>query len=230
VRVVAGVQSDVKAFRYSLLLPLIHLAISVPVIYYEEASIWRQIPRIQVGEDLEKTAPPPIFQSGPMIAWNPRYEYRPSTADRFVFTVEFPAGMLIAPHGASGCNPTLLRPILQKLKNWMHVQPRIVLLDSLLLLEIAGQWWLIGRWIDSLRVRRKQTKRWIVPIAAITISGIIVAAVAFGGSRPWEPVAMILSLIALLAWLALLLMFSVTAVHWAWCSRKDRRSSTASRA
>jgi hypothetical protein len=112
----------------------------------------------------------------------------------------------------------------------MHVQPRIVLLDSLLLLGIAGQWWLIGRWIDSLRVRRKQTKRWIVPIAAITISGIIVAAVAFGGSRPWEPVAMILSLIALLAWLALLLMFSVTAVHWAWCSRKDRRSSTASRA
>jgi hypothetical protein len=205
---------NVKAFRYSLLLPLIHLAISVPVLYYEEASIWRQIPRIQVAEDFEKTAPPPIFHSGPMIAWNPCYEYRPSIADRFIFAVEFPAGMLIAPHGASGCNPTLLRPILQKLKNWTRLKTRIVLLDTLLVLGIVSQWWLVGRWIDRLRERRTHARRWIVPVATITISGIVVGAAAFGRGRPWEFVAIILPLMALLGWLALLLMFADAAVRW----------------
>ncbi len=187
----------------------------MPVIYHEEALYWRFIPRIQIEEDFEKTAPRPIFQSGPMIAWNPCYEYRPSTADRFIFTVEFPAGMVIAPHGASGCNPTLLRPILQKLKNWMRVQPRIVLLDSLLLLGIAGQWWLVGRWLDRLRERRKHTMRWIIPVATITIPGIAVAAAAFGNPPRLEPSAIILSLIAFFAWVALLLMFAVAAVQWA---------------
>jgi hypothetical protein len=223
-------KSNVKALRYSLLLPLIHLAISVPVIYLEEALYWRFIPRIQIEEDFEKTAPRSIFYSGPMIAWNPCYEYRPSIADRFIFAVEFPAGMLIAPHGASGCNPTLLRPILQKLKNWMRVQPRIVLLDSLLLLGIAGQWWLVGHWIDRLRKRRKHTNRWIIPVVTITICGIVVAAASFRESRPWEFVAFLLPLMALLAWLTLILMFSVTAVHWAWFRRKNLSSSTPTRA
>ncbi len=220
----------VKALRYSLLLPLIHFVISVPVIYHEEALYWRFIPRIQIEEDFEKTAPRPIFQSGPMIAWNPCYEYRPSTADRLIFAVEIPAGMLISPHGASGCNPTLLRPILQKLKNWMRLRPRIVLLDSLLLLGIAGQWWVVGHWIDRLRERRKHTKRWIVPVVTITICGIVMAAASFGKSRPWEFVAIVLPLMALLAWLALLLMFSVTAARWVWFRRKNRASITPSHA
>jgi hypothetical protein len=205
----------VKALRYSLLLPLIHLAISVPVIYYEEASYWRYVPRMQVEEDFERTAPPPIFHSGPMIAWNPCYEYRASIADRFIFAVEFPAGMLIAPHGASGCNPTLLRPILQKLKSWTRLQSRILLLDGLLVLGIVSQWWLVGRWIDRLREWHRSSKRWIIPLAAITISGISGAAVAFGNWKSLELGAAILSLIAFLAWVMLLLMFTVTAARWA---------------
>jgi len=193
------------------------------VIFYEETLIWRQIPRIQATEDFERTGPPPIFHSGPMIAWNPCYEYRASTADRFIFFVEFPAGMLIAPHGASACNPTLLQTILLKLERWMRLKTRIVLLDCLLILGIAGQWWLVERWIDRLREWRKHARRWIVPVATIATSGIVVAAAAFGSSRPWELVAAILSLTALLAWLTLLLMFAVTAVHWAlWLSRKAR--------
>ncbi len=203
-----------KALRYSLLLPLVHLAISVPVISHEEAIYWRFVPRVQAEEDFEKTAPP-IAHSGPMIAWNSCYEYRPSTADKFIFAVEFPAGMLIAPHGASACNPTLLRPILQKLKNWIRLKTRIVLLDCLLVLGIVGQWWLVGRWIDRLRECRKHVRRWIVPVATITISAIAVAAAANGNWRSLELGARMLLAITLLAWVALLLMFAAAAIRWA---------------
>jgi hypothetical protein len=200
-----------------------HLAISLPVIFHEEASTWLYMKRLQMVEDFEKTAPPPVIHSGPMIEWRPCYEYRPSIADRLIFAVEFPSGMLIAPHGGAGCNPTLLQPLLQKLKRWMGVKTRIVLLDFLLLLGIAGQWWLLGRWIDHLRDRRKHARRWIIPVATTTICGIVMAATAVGGSWHWEFAAIVLPLIALLAWLALLLMFTVTAVRWAIrFSRKDR--------
>jgi len=213
---------NVNALRYSVLLPIIHLAISLPVIYQEEASFWRYVPRIQFEEDFEKTAPPPIPHAGPVIEWIPCYEYRPSIADKFIAVVEFPAGILFPPHGAYGCNPTLLRPLLEKLKNWMRLKTRIVLLDCLLIVGIAGQWWLFGRWIDRLRDRRNTAMRRIVLVrivlvATITISGSIAAAVSFGSSRSssLDFAATILLMITFLAWLLLLLLFAVTAVRWA---------------
>ncbi len=197
---VVGVQSDVKAFRYGLLLPFIHLAVSLPVIYYEESLIWRQIPRIQAAEDFEKTAPPPISHLGPVIGWDPCYEYRASNADRLILLVEFPAGMLIPPHGACACNPTLLRPMLQELKRWVRLKTRIVLLDCLLTLGI--------------------------PVAVITTSGIIVAS-AYESRGSLEVVAIILSLIAILAWLSLLLMAGVVAAKWAlWFTLKGRSGTS----
>jgi amino acid transporter len=204
----------VNALRYSLLLPLLHLAISAPVIYYEEAFYWRYIPRIQAIEDFEKTAPPLPLHSGPMIGWNPCYEYRPSTADKFIFLVEFPAGTLIPPHGASDCNPTVLRPILQKLKNRIRLETRVVILDSLLIFGIAVQWGLVGRWLERLRRRRAHLRLWIMPVVTITIAGSVVAASSLVNWRPWEIGAAILALIAFLAWVVLLLMFVVTAVRW----------------
>ena len=59
--------------------------------------------------------------------------------------------ILIPPHGASGCNLTVLRPILRKLRSRMRLKTWIVLLDCLLIIGIAGQWWLVGRWLDRLR-------------------------------------------------------------------------------
>jgi hypothetical protein len=224
--VVVGVQSDVKAFRYGLLLPFIHLAVSLPVIYYEESLIWRQIPRIQAAEDFEKAAPPPISHSGPVIGWDPCYEYRASNADRLILLVEFPAGMLIPPHGACACNPTLLRPMLQELKRWVRLKTRIVLLDCLLTLGIVGQWWLVGRWIDRRREQHGPVKRWIIPVAVITTSGIIVA-LAYESRGSLEVVAIILSLIAILAWLSLLLMAGVVAAKWAlWFTLKGRSGTS----
>ena len=132
-----------KALRYSLLLPLIHLALSLPVILHEEASTWLYMKRLQMVEDFEKAAPPPVTHSGPMIEWQPCNEYRPSIADRLIFAVEFPSGMLIPPHGGAGCNPTMLGPLLQELKRWMRVKTRIVLLDFFSFLESpasGGSW------------------------------------------------------------------------------------------
>jgi amino acid transporter len=205
----------VNALRYSILLPLIHLAISAPVIFYEEAFYWRYIPRIQAVEDFEKTAPPPALHSGPMIGWNPCYEYRPSTADKFIFLVEFPAGILIPPHGASDCNPTAVRPILQKLKNCVRLETRVVILDCILIFGIAAQWALVGGWLEWLRRRRAHLRRWIMPVVTITIAGSVVAASSLVNWRSWELGAAILALIAFLAWVVLLLMFVATAVRWA---------------
>jgi hypothetical protein len=205
----------VNALRYSLLLPLIHLAMSAPIVYYDEALIWRQIPRIQAQEDFERVAPPLAVHSGPIIEWRPCYEYRDSHADRFLFAVEFPAGILIPPHGASGCNPTLLQSIWQKVKNWMRVKLRVVLLDCFLIFGIAGQWWMVGHWLERLCKQRKGLMRWIIPVVVNTISGIVVAAETLGDWRSVELGAIMISMVALLAWLALLLMFAVAAVRWA---------------
>jgi hypothetical protein len=219
---------NVKAFRYCVLLPLIHLAISLPVIYHEEASFWRYVPRMQFEEDFEKTAPPPIPHAGPVIEWIPYYEYRPSIADKFIVVVEFPAGILFPSHGAAGCNPTLQRPLLEKLKNWMRLKTRIVLLDCVLIIGIAGQWWLFGRWIDRLRDRRNTAMRRIVLVrivlvATIAVSGSIAAAASFGSSRSSEFAANIPLMITSLAWVLLLLLFAVTAVRWVLrLSRKAR--------
>jgi len=212
----------VKALRYCVLLPLIHLAISLPVIYHEEASIWRYVPRIQFEEDFEKTAPPPVPHADAMVEWIPCYEYRPSIADKFIALAEFPAGILFPPHGAYGCNPTLLRPLLEKLKNWMRLKTRIVFLDCFLIIGIAGQWWLFGRWIDRLRERRNPAMRRvvlvrIVLVATITISESVAAAASFGSSQSssLDFAATILLMITFLAWVLLLLLFAVTAVRWA---------------
>ena len=74
-----------KALRYSLLLPLLHLAISLPVVLYEEASTWLYMQRLQIVEDFEKADPDASHSL--RSAWsngNPCYEYRPSIADQLI--------------------------------------------------------------------------------------------------------------------------------------------------
>ncbi len=108
----------------------------------------------------------------------------------------------------------------------MRLKTRIVLLDCLLIIGIAGQWWLVGLWLDRLREHRKHTMRWIIPVATITTFGIIVAAAAFGNPRRFELSAIIVSLIAFLAWVTLLLMFAIAAVQSVLrLSRKSRPQS-----
>jgi len=133
--------------------------------------------------------------------------------------------MLIPPHGASACNPTVLRPILQRLKNRTRLKTRVVLLDCLLVFGIAAQWFLVGRWLDRLREELRPVRRWINPVVTITIAGIVVAASVFGNWRSLELGAAILALIAFLAWVVLLLMFAVMAVRWAIRSGQKARAS-----
>jgi hypothetical protein len=97
----------------------------------------------------------------------------------------------------------------------MRLKTRIVLLDSLLLLGIAGQWWLVGWRIDRLRDRRKQARPWIFLAGTITISGIAMALTTLVRTGPLEFLTAILSLIALLAWLALVFIFAASAGQWA---------------
>jgi hypothetical protein len=96
----------------------------------------------------------------------------------------------------------------------VRVKTRIVLLDFLLVLGIAGQWWLVGRWIDRQRERGKPARSWIVLAVTIAISGIAMAVATFVRNGPLEFVTAILSLIALIAWLALSLMFAASAGRW----------------
>jgi len=105
------------------------------------------------------------------------------------------------------------------------LKTRIILLDFLLVLGIVGQWYLVGFWIDHLRERRRSARRWIIPAAAITISGFAGAIAGLGNWRSLELGAAILSLVAFLAWVALFLMFAVTTMRWAIRSSRTARAT-----
>ena len=67
-----------------------------PLIALEEAKGWKYIPRLQRIEDYDKAHPPDPRASDSSIGWDPYYEYRPSTAVKAIYTVEFPAALLTA--------------------------------------------------------------------------------------------------------------------------------------
>jgi hypothetical protein len=98
---------------------------------------------------------------------------------------------------------------------------RIVLLDCVLLLAIWAQWWLVSRWLDRLQRQGQQIGVWAFPVAVITVGGIVMAVLS-RSSGTWELIAMLSGLLVFFAWLALLLMFAVTAVRAIRFSRKAR--------
>ncbi|MGO9777845.1 MAG: hypothetical protein ACLPM3_14780 [Terracidiphilus sp.] len=90
----------------------------------------------------------------------------------------------------------------------------VIALETLIVLGIIVQWWLVGGWLDQRYTQSKPTRRWIIPIAAITVGAIVMASTAFGQRGVAEPVNIFAALITLLAWIVLIVMFAVVGTAW----------------
>jgi hypothetical protein len=200
-----------KNIRYVLLSPLIHFTIAAPLIYYQQAKTWEYIPHIQAVQDTEKESWIPSGEE--QFAWSPCYEYRPSIANKFVYTVEFPAGVLIGLDPThNGCDPGALALVLRRHMHHVRLKTAIVILNCLLAVGICAQWSLVGLWIDRLRRSLKPARRWTITVGVITVAGVSMAQAGFGTTGWRELVAMISGFLALLAWIVLLAMFAITAI------------------
>jgi hypothetical protein len=191
--------------RYALALPLLHLAIAAPPMIHQQSEGWRYIPIEQAVEDIDRERPEPARDA---MLWNPCYEYRLPSAGRLVLTADFPVALLIG-SSADDCALGAIRLIPNRLKYHVRVKTRVIFIDCLLALGIFVQWWLLGGWLDRLYKRSKPTRRWVVPIAIITLGAMVMAPTAFGQQGLAELVNILTGMITLLAWIVLIVMFVV---------------------
>ena len=132
-------------------------------------------------------------------------EYRPPAAVKAVYGVELPAAALIGWfwHPPTAHSAGLLQPLLHKLALGMSPTSKILVLDSLLILAIFGQWWVVGSWLDH-RVRRNKSARLRRLALTITFAGLV--SMILCQATGWlEILANLAALTAALAWLGLLL-------------------------
>jgi hypothetical protein len=87
----------VKALPYAVWLPVVHLAIMIPLISLE-AKGWKFIPELQRKEEYDKAHPPKPKSSQDtesQIGWDPDYKYGPPISVKAIYTVEFLAASLV---------------------------------------------------------------------------------------------------------------------------------------
>lgn len=161
-----------RTFRYAILLPCVHLILAAPLCYRQQRKRWQNwqnIPRVQTQADREKASTDPT--NGRVAdnawGWDPCYEYRPSAATRLLYTVEFPAALIV---GYEDCSPGILEPLLRKSTS-VRIKSRLLLVGLFLALGIGVQWWLIGTWLDHLGKTRKSIRGWGIPPVIITLAG-----------------------------------------------------------
>jgi hypothetical protein len=162
--------------RYALALPLLHLAIAAAPMIHQQSEGWRYIPIEQAVEDLDRERPEPASDA---MLWSPCYEYRLPSAGRLIFAADFPVALLIG-SSADDCSLGTIRQVPNRLKYYLRVKTRVVIIDCLQALGIFVQWWLVGGWLDQRYKQSKPTRRWVVPIAIITVGAIVMAPTAFG--------------------------------------------------
>jgi hypothetical protein len=205
--------------RYALILPLLHLAIAAPPTVYQQSGGWRFIPQTQAAEDFDKTHPQPAAARMP---WDPCYEYRLPSSGRLILTADFPVALLVG-SSVDECALSALSLIPNGMKYHVRVKTRVMLTDCLLVLGIFLQWWLVGGWIDQRYAQSKPTRRWIIPIAVITVGAIVMSSTAFGQESVAEIINTIAGMITLLAWIVLIAMFAVVGA--ALLSRRIRQQA-----
>jgi hypothetical protein len=197
-------------FRYALVLPVLHLAIALPPLFHQELGVWRYIPEAQAIEDFEK-AHPPSQSNG--VQWDPCYEYRMSSDSRLIFAADLPVAVLIGT-SAYGCSLGAVRLVPIRLNLYMRVKSSVILIEALIVLGVFTQWWLIGSWLDRRYNQSKAMRRWIIPIAVITVGGIVMASTAFGQRGVTEYVNIYSAMVTLLAWIVLMVMLIVAGTAW----------------
>jgi hypothetical protein len=129
-------------------------------------------------------------------------------ASRLILTADLQVALLIG-SSADECAANAYRPILKRLKYYVRVKIRVIVVDCLLVLGILVQWWLVGSWLDRVPRQVRPLRRWIIPIAVITAGALVMAPTAFGQRGVAELVNISSGKIALLAWIVLIVMFII---------------------
>jgi hypothetical protein len=207
-----------RRIRYALLLPLMHLGIAGPPIFHQESTVWRYFPQAQEFQDFETKYPAP--KDGGMLL-EPCYEYRFSSATRTIFAANLPTGLLVGA-SADGCASLTARLIPNRVKYQLGVKTWVIALETFIVLGIIVQWWLIGRWLDRRYTQSKPTRRWIIPIAVITVGAVVMAPAAYVQGGVAEIVNYFAGMIALTAWIVLIVMFAVVGTAWVITSIRHR--------
>ena len=189
--------------RYAFILPLLHLAIATPPTIHQQSRDWRFIPQIQAAEDFDKAQATPAAG----MPWDPCYEYRLPSDGRVLISADFPVALLVG-LPADECALSALSLIPNGLKYYIRLKTRVLFVDGLLALGIFVQWWLVGAWLDQRFTQSKPARRWIIPIAVITVGAIVTALTAFGQQGVAEVVNYFAGMITLLAWIVLIIMFA----------------------
>ena len=205
--------------RYALLLPLMHLGIAGPAMFHQESTVWRYAPRAQQFEDFEAKYPAP---EGGAVPFDPCYEYRLSSATRTIAAANLPAALLVGA-SADGCASPSAWLIPNRLKYRLGVKTCVIALETFIVLGILVQWWLVGGWLDRRVTQSQPTRRWIVPIAVITVGAMVMASTAFGQGEIVELVNYFGGMVTLVAWIVLIAMFA--AVGTAWVIGRIRRQA-----
>jgi hypothetical protein len=200
----------VKRIRYSLLLPLLHLAIAAPPIFRQEVRLWDYLAHAQLSEDYVRDHP--VAADNAMQPFmNPCYEYRASAAERLTTAADLPTAFLIG-SSARECAPGATKAILNKFKYRLRVKTRVILISCLMVLGIFFQWLLLGVWLDRVRKHAKAMYWWFTPIAVITLAGMLMAPAAFASTSTAEMIGLPGIVVSLLAWFVLFGMFLVLGV------------------
>jgi hypothetical protein len=194
-------------WRYSILLPLLHMVLSGILIFSEESRTWNFAMFHWSDEEiLHLTKPKPGE-----IAFDPGYEFRPRTGVKVIMGAECPAYLLVGWYGRPPSRNGWLQPTL--VRRLQHISPkaRVVTLDVVLVLTIGLQWWLVGRWIDDRALGRQGSRR-LIPVGIITLSAVIAA-----GLSPWEtnPAVLIADvpvIAAFCGWIVMFVMFAAAGV------------------
>ena len=169
--------------------------------------MWRYIPTAQATEDWEQNWEKDHPGESEGMATRPCYEYRFSNAARLIFAADLPTAILMG--SPQGCPESALGLALTGVKPRVRVRTGAILLANFIVLGILAQWWLIGRWLDYLRTQSKPRRRWIIPIAVITVGAMVMVPTAFGQQGAAEFVNILSGMIVLLAWIVLIVMFVV---------------------
>ena len=205
--------------KLALLLPLAHFMIAGVLIGSEDSKYSRlgleAIERSDAIERQERLHP--LLKSQDKIPKEQDFEeiiaseYRPPAAAKGLYGVELPAAALVGwywhpPywHPPTSHSLGLLQPLLHRVTLQISAIPKILLLDSLLIAAICGQWWLVGRWFGAREAQGKPVGFQQRLAMAITLAGLV-SAISCRAQDEWEFIAFLAAFIAAIAWLVLLL-------------------------
>ena len=221
--------------RWSILLPLVHVAIAVAVIAPEELRDWHEFysrQRYQEHDEAyrihrkqERARRHRMLAEGPGRLGINRGEPDefspmaidcwPSSAERTMHFVNFPADLVVGWYQPAWCRLyPLLWPVLGLAADSMRLGTRMIVLDVLFVATVALQWWLMGRLIEVQRKEKGVTPSWTKVVLVITYSGLICALLTQFRRGTTDFFVNLGVLVASFAWLVLAFLAAVKLVRW----------------